>query len=247
MRAAIYLRVSTAEQSTDNQERELRAAAERMGHEVVEVYRDHGISGSKGKDQATTVRPAAPRRHAPPFRSGHVLERRSARSIAATPVRLPIRVARAADRPVPASARARHHDAGRESHVLNARRVRRVRALDHPRAGVFGHGAGQGARNQERQGDRAALDPCPTRDAIRAEHGKGGVSLRVVARRHHVGVETVRRCLAERAAQAVNDRACVVAPEDRREFITSVLMAIAGLIACGIVVLIASLIVSVLF
>ena len=89
--------------------------------------------------------------------------------------------------------------------------------------------------------------PARTRDAIRAEHGKGGVSLRVVARRHHVGVETVRRCLAERAAQAVNDRACVVAPEDRREFITSVLMAIAGLIACGIVVLIASLIVSVLF
>ena len=40
MRAAIYLRVSTAEQTTDNQERELRAAAARMGHDVVEVYRD---------------------------------------------------------------------------------------------------------------------------------------------------------------------------------------------------------------
>ena len=39
--------------------------------------------------------------------------------------------------------------------------------------------------------------PCRTRDAIRAEHGKGGVSLRTVARRHHVGVETVRRCWAE--------------------------------------------------
>ena len=33
MRAAIYLRVSTDEQTTDNQERELRAAAERMGRE----------------------------------------------------------------------------------------------------------------------------------------------------------------------------------------------------------------------
>jgi DNA invertase Pin-like site-specific DNA recombinase len=51
MRAAIYLRVSTAEQTTANQERELRAAAERMGHEIVEVYRDHGISGAKGKDK----------------------------------------------------------------------------------------------------------------------------------------------------------------------------------------------------
>jgi DNA invertase Pin-like site-specific DNA recombinase len=51
MRAAIYLRVSTDEQTTDNQERELRAAAERIGHEIVAVYRDAGISGSKGADQ----------------------------------------------------------------------------------------------------------------------------------------------------------------------------------------------------
>ena len=51
MRAAIYLRVSTAEQTTDNQERELRAAAARMGHDVVEVYRDHAVSGSKGRDK----------------------------------------------------------------------------------------------------------------------------------------------------------------------------------------------------
>ena len=51
MRAAIYLRVSTDGQTTDNQERELRAAAERIGHEVVAVYRDAGISGSKGRDQ----------------------------------------------------------------------------------------------------------------------------------------------------------------------------------------------------
>ena len=43
MRAAIYLRVSTDEQTTDNQERELRASAERAGHEVVAVYRDAGI------------------------------------------------------------------------------------------------------------------------------------------------------------------------------------------------------------
>ncbi len=51
MRAAIYLRVSTAEQTTDNQEREPRAAAARMGHDVVEVYRDHAVSGSKGRDK----------------------------------------------------------------------------------------------------------------------------------------------------------------------------------------------------
>jgi DNA invertase Pin-like site-specific DNA recombinase len=49
--AAIYLRVSTDGQTTDNQERELRATAERAGHEVVEVYRDAGISGAKGRDK----------------------------------------------------------------------------------------------------------------------------------------------------------------------------------------------------
>jgi DNA invertase Pin-like site-specific DNA recombinase len=51
MRAAIYLRVSTDEQTTDNQERELRATAERARHEVVTVYRDAGISGAKGRDK----------------------------------------------------------------------------------------------------------------------------------------------------------------------------------------------------
>jgi DNA invertase Pin-like site-specific DNA recombinase len=50
-RAAIYLRVSTSGQNTDNQEHELRQVAERAGWQVVQVYRDHGISGAKGPDQ----------------------------------------------------------------------------------------------------------------------------------------------------------------------------------------------------
>ena len=50
-RAAIYLRVSTTDQHTSNQEAELRMAAERAGWEVVKVYRDHGISGAKGRDK----------------------------------------------------------------------------------------------------------------------------------------------------------------------------------------------------
>ena len=40
-RAVFYLRVSTMDQATANQERELRAIAERMGCEVVKVYKDH--------------------------------------------------------------------------------------------------------------------------------------------------------------------------------------------------------------
>jgi len=50
-RAVLYLRVSTIDQTTANQERELRQVAERAGWEVVKVYKDHGISGSKGRDK----------------------------------------------------------------------------------------------------------------------------------------------------------------------------------------------------
>src|ERR1700692_2588103 len=50
-RVAIYLRVSTLDQTTANQERELREVASRMGCEVVKVYRDHGVSGAKGRDE----------------------------------------------------------------------------------------------------------------------------------------------------------------------------------------------------
>src|SRR5262249_55647567 len=50
-RAALYVRVSTDHQSVDNQIRELTQVAERRGWTVVEVYRDAGISGAKGRDQ----------------------------------------------------------------------------------------------------------------------------------------------------------------------------------------------------
>jgi putative ABC transport system substrate-binding protein len=50
-RAVLYLRVSTIDQTTANQERELREIASRMGREIVKVYRDHGISGAKGRDK----------------------------------------------------------------------------------------------------------------------------------------------------------------------------------------------------
>ena len=50
-RAVLYLRVSTVDQTTANQERELRAIADRMGCEITKVYRDHGISGAKGRDK----------------------------------------------------------------------------------------------------------------------------------------------------------------------------------------------------
>jgi DNA invertase Pin-like site-specific DNA recombinase len=50
-RVAIYLRVSTSKQDTENQLRELIAVAERSGWEVVGIYEDVGISGAKGRNQ----------------------------------------------------------------------------------------------------------------------------------------------------------------------------------------------------
>jgi DNA invertase Pin-like site-specific DNA recombinase len=50
MRVAIYLRVSTTDQTTDNQRRELEAVAERHSWTVVSVFEDSGISGAKGRD-----------------------------------------------------------------------------------------------------------------------------------------------------------------------------------------------------
>src|SRR4051812_7206199 len=50
-RVAIYLRVSTDKQTTNNQRRQLEAVAERSGWEVVKVYQDAGISGAKGRDK----------------------------------------------------------------------------------------------------------------------------------------------------------------------------------------------------
>src|SRR5580692_10403019 len=48
---ALYTRVSTDRQTTENQERELRTIAVRAGWNVVKVYRDEGISGAKGRDE----------------------------------------------------------------------------------------------------------------------------------------------------------------------------------------------------
>jgi DNA invertase Pin-like site-specific DNA recombinase len=50
-RVAIYARVSTDAQTTENQLRELRTVAERAGWEISGEFVDHAISGAKGRDQ----------------------------------------------------------------------------------------------------------------------------------------------------------------------------------------------------
>ena len=50
-RVALYARVSTDAQTTENQLMQLRAVAERHGWSVVAEYIDHGISGAKSREQ----------------------------------------------------------------------------------------------------------------------------------------------------------------------------------------------------
>ena len=50
-RVAFYLRVSTGEQTTENQRRELEQVAKRSGWQVVEVYEDAGVSGANGREK----------------------------------------------------------------------------------------------------------------------------------------------------------------------------------------------------
>ena len=51
MRVALYGRVSTVHQSSDNQLQELERVASTRGWNVVRTFRDDGISGAKGRDE----------------------------------------------------------------------------------------------------------------------------------------------------------------------------------------------------
>jgi DNA invertase Pin-like site-specific DNA recombinase len=51
MRVALYLRVSTQEQNTANQESELLQACARHHWTVAKIFNDRGISGARGRDE----------------------------------------------------------------------------------------------------------------------------------------------------------------------------------------------------
>jgi len=55
MRAAIYLRVSRDDQTTENQRLVLERVADHRGWTIVQTYEDAGISGAKGRDQRPAI------------------------------------------------------------------------------------------------------------------------------------------------------------------------------------------------
>jgi DNA invertase Pin-like site-specific DNA recombinase len=50
-RVGLYLRVSTDEQTTENQRLMLTEAIERRGWRIVDTFEDNGVSGAKGRDK----------------------------------------------------------------------------------------------------------------------------------------------------------------------------------------------------
>jgi DNA invertase Pin-like site-specific DNA recombinase len=195
VRVALYLRVSTRDQTTDNQERELRAAAARMGHEVVEVYCDHAISGGKGRDK----RPAFDKLHKDAARRKFDLVMawsvdRLGRSLQdlvaflehlrATRVELFL------------------HQQGLDTTTPAGRAMFGMLSVfaEFEKAIIRERIAAGMARAQERGTKSGKAIGRPriderTRAAIRAAYVAGGVGMRAVAGQFGVGVETVRRCL----------------------------------------------------
>jgi DNA invertase Pin-like site-specific DNA recombinase len=197
MRTALYLRTSTLEQTTENQERELRAVAARLGHEIVEVYSDNGISGAKSRDK----RPAFDRLHKDAARRRFDLVMawsvdRLGRSVQdlvaflselhASRVGLYLHQ-QGLDTTTP-SGRAMFQMMGVFAEFERAMIAERVRA-GMARAKVTGTKSGKAI-------GRPPID-SRRREAIRKAYQAGSIGLRGVAAQFGVSVTTVRRALSE--------------------------------------------------
>jgi DNA invertase Pin-like site-specific DNA recombinase len=197
MRAALYLRVSTTDQDIERQERELRAAAQARGWEIVETYADNGFSGSKGREQ----RPAFDRLCCDAIRGrldvvmAWSVDRlgRSLKDLVGFLQELQsvgvglFLYQQAVDTTTPAG-RAMFQLLGVFAEFERAMIVERVRS-----------GMAKAKANGTKSGKpigRPRID-LRTRAAIRSAYTAGGVGIRGVAKQFGVGPETVRRALVE--------------------------------------------------
>ena len=196
MRAALYLRVSTADQTTENQRRELQAAADRMGHTVVEIYADNGISGSKGRAKRPgfdrLLKDAARRKFDIILawsvdRLGRSMPDLVAFLSEIHALRIELYLhQQGLDTTTPAG-KAMFQVMGVFAEFERAMIVERVRS-------GMARAKEKGTKSGKSIG-RPKL-AAPIREQIRLAYEAGGVGLRGVARQFNVSVETVRRCLA---------------------------------------------------
>jgi DNA invertase Pin-like site-specific DNA recombinase len=190
-RAAIYLRVSTRDQSTGSQRAQLSMIAIHAGWRIVEVYRDAGVSGAKGRDQRPgfdQMLKDATRRHFDLLTAWSVDRLgRSLQDLVATladlqaaGIDLYLRE-QAIDTTTP-SGRALFQMLGVFAEFERAMIRERVQAgIDR-------------ARSAGKRLGRPTIDDGRA-DAIRASLASG-VSIRGTAKLHHVGVSTVQRLKA---------------------------------------------------
>jgi DNA invertase Pin-like site-specific DNA recombinase len=197
MRAALYLRVSTTDQDTERQERELRAVAASRGYDVVEVYRDNGISGSKGRDR----RPAFDQLHKDAARhkfdmvmawSVDRLGRSLKDLVAFLHEMLALNVElylfqQALDTTTP-SGRAMFQLLGVFAEFERAMIVERVNS-----------GIAKAREKGTKSGKPIGRPKTPrrTREAIYNAYAAGGVGMRAVAKKYGVSLGTVQACLRE--------------------------------------------------
>jgi DNA invertase Pin-like site-specific DNA recombinase len=197
MRAALYLRVSTTDQDTERQERELRQVAAARGWDVVEVYADNGISGSKGREK----RPAFDRLHQDATRRRFDLVMawsvdrlgRSLRDLVAFLSELHAAgvelflYQQALDTTTPAG-KAMFQMLGVFAEFERSMIVERVRS-----------GIAKARANGTKSGKAIGRPRIPERirQEIRRDYATGNVGLRELARRFGVAVGTVRSCLRD--------------------------------------------------
>ena len=188
-RAALYLRVSTAEQSPESQLQDLRTLAQQRGLVVVGEYTDHGVSG------ANANRPGLDRLLAD-ARRGHfdVLAiwafDRLARSVSHL-IRLLdelneldiefISFREAIDTRGPL---------GRAITIILGAIAELERSIIRERVCA-------GIRRARRQGRRLGRRPLSLDRATMVSERELGVSIRELARRHHISKSTAQRVLAE--------------------------------------------------
>ena len=194
-RVALYVRVSTDHQTIKNQDRELRAVADRHGWEIVATFKDEGVSGAKGRDERPGLDKLLQGRSPARIRSGRrvvasivLADRWSTLSAGVAGVALQRR------RFVSKSTGYRHDDAIWQSHVPDDGGVCRVRALDaqeRVKAGLARARAEgiQLGRPAEIAGDAAKVK------AMKAAR-RAGESIRTIAREFNVGVGTAQRLTA---------------------------------------------------
>lgn len=200
-RIAIYARVSTGGQSTDNQLRELEQVAHRAGWEIVETYVDHGVSGAKGRKD----RPAFDR----------LLKDASRRKFDLIACWSVDRLGRSLKDLVAFLQEVQSLGVGLYLHQQGLDSQTPAGTAMFQLLGVFAEferalirervlaGLAR-ARSQGKKLGRPRLSPAKTR-AIQADLVSGGRSLRQIAAQHRVGLGTVQRLRQRASRQSVID------------------------------------------